>query len=37
MYCVHAQSNFDLNAINNSKMTFAYDAMYGSGITLLRD
>ena len=36
MYCVHAQSNFDLNAINNSKMTFAYDAMYGSGMNAVK-
>ena len=36
MYCVHAQSNFDLNAINNSKMSFAYDAMYGSGMNAVK-
>ena len=32
MYCKHAEANFDLDAINNSVMNFAYDAMFGAGM-----
>ena len=32
MYCKHAQAYFDLDAIRNSNMNFAYDAMYGAGM-----
>jgi phosphomannomutase len=31
MYFEHAQKSFDLAAIKNSGMVFAYDAMYGAG------
>lgn len=31
LYCKHVQKNFDLKAIKRSKMTLAYDAMYGAG------
>ena len=34
MYCAHEQSNFDLKSINNSKMNFAYDAMFGAGMNV---
>jgi phosphomannomutase len=36
MYCEHAQKNFDLNAIRNSKMKFAYDAMWGAGQNVIK-
>ena len=36
MYCKHVKENFDLNAINNSSMNFAYDAMYGSGMNVVK-
>ena len=32
MYCKHAEAHFDLDAIRNSDMNFAYDAMYGAGM-----
>ncbi|MEC7646470.1 MAG: phosphoglucomutase/phosphomannomutase family protein [Bacteroidota bacterium] len=32
MYCKHAEDHFDLDAIRNSDMNFAYDAMYGAGM-----
>jgi phosphomannomutase len=30
-YIAHVEKNFDLNAIRNSGLRFAYDAMYGAG------
>jgi phosphomannomutase len=35
-YCKHVEANFDLDAIRNSKMEFAYDAMYGAGQRVIR-
>lgn len=32
MYCKHAEESFDLDAIRESDMNFAYDAMYGAGM-----
>ncbi len=36
MYCEHVRANFDLDAIRNSGLQFAYDAMYGSGQNVMR-
>ena len=36
MYCNHAQANFDLDAIRDSDMNFAYDAMFGSGMNVVK-
>ena len=36
MYIKHAESVFDLDAIRNSNMNFAYDAMYGAGRDVVR-
>ena len=36
MYCKHAQANFDLDSIRNSDMNFAYDAMFGSGMNVVK-
>jgi phosphomannomutase len=36
MYCEHVSANFDLDLINNSKMKFAYDAMYGAGMNVIK-
>lgn len=36
MYIKHAESVFDLDAIRNSDMNFAYDAMYGAGKDVVR-
>jgi phosphomannomutase len=36
MYCEHVSTNFDLDLINNSKMKFAYDAMYGAGMNVIK-
>lgn len=36
MYIKHAEQNFDLDAIRNSEMNFAYDAMYGAGKDVVR-
>ena len=36
MYCAHAQANFDLKSIINSKMNFAYDAMFGAGMNVVK-
>lgn len=36
MYCDHVSANFDLDLINNSKMKFAYDAMYGAGMNVIK-
>ena len=36
IYVKHVEANFDLDAIRNSKMNFAYDAMYGAGQNVMR-
>ena len=36
MYIKNAESAFDLDAIRNSNMNFAYDAMYGAGRDVMR-
>ena len=36
MYCKHAENNFDLGAINDSDMHFAYDAMFGAGMNAVK-
>ncbi len=36
IYFDHVEANFDMEAIRNSKMNFAYDAMYGSGQDVMR-
>ena len=36
LYVQEVESKFDLNAINNSGMEFAYDAMYGAGQNAMR-
>lgn len=36
MYIKHAEASFDLEAIRNSEMSFAYDAMYGAGKDVMR-
>lgn len=36
MYVNHVEKNFDMNAIRNTKMKFAYDAMYGAGQNVMR-
>jgi phosphomannomutase len=36
MYCTHAEAYFDLDAIRNSTMNFAYDAMYGAGMNAVK-
>jgi phosphomannomutase len=36
MYIKHVENNFDLDAIRNSKMEFAYDAMFGAGQNVMR-
>jgi len=36
MYCDHAIANFDLDAIRNSGLKLALDAMYGSGQNVLK-
>ena len=36
MYVNHVEANFDMDAIRNSDMCFAYDAMYGSGQDVMR-
>ena len=35
-YCKHAENNFDLEAINNSELNFAYDAMFGAGMNTVK-
>jgi phosphomannomutase len=35
MYVEHVKANFDLDAIQNSKMNLIYDAMYGAGQRVL--
>ncbi len=36
MYVKHVEKNFDMDAIRNTKMNFAYDAMYGAGQNVMR-
>jgi len=36
MYVDHVEANFDMDAIRNSKINFAYDAMFGSGQDVMR-
>lgn len=36
MYCDHVESNFDMKAIQNSGLKFAYDAMYGAGQNVIQ-
>lgn len=36
MYIKHAEASFDLDAIRNSELNFAYDAMYGAGRDVMR-
>ncbi len=36
MYVQHAEANFDLEAIRNSSLNLAYDAMYGAGQNVMR-
>jgi phosphomannomutase len=35
-YCAHVEKSFDLDAINNSSMNLAFDAMYGSGQNVIK-
>ena len=35
-YISHVEKNFDLDAIRNSKLNLAYDAMYGAGQNVMR-
>jgi phosphomannomutase len=37
MYVDHIRSSFDLEAIKNCGLSFAYDAMYGAGRRVMRD
>jgi len=36
MYIDHVEANFDMEAIRNSKMNFAFDAMFGAGQNVMR-
>jgi phosphomannomutase len=36
LYCKHIEKNFDLKAIQKSKMTLAYDAMFGAGQNVIK-
>lgn len=36
MYCDKVEANFDLDAIRNSGLEFAYDAMFGAGQNVMR-
>lgn len=36
MYCEHVEKNFDLDAIRNSGLSLAYDAMFGAGQNVIR-
>ena len=36
MYCKHVEGNFDLKSIRNSDMNFAYDAMFGAGMNVVK-
>jgi len=35
-YCKHAEASFDLEAIRSSEMNFAYDAMFGAGMNVVK-
>ena len=35
-YCSHTRNNFDISLINNSKINFAYDAMFGAGMNVVK-
>jgi phosphomannomutase len=35
-YCAHVERSFDLDAIRNSNLELAYDAMYGAGQNVIR-
>lgn len=36
MYCEHVEASFDMDAIRNSGLNLAYDAMYGAGQNVMR-
>lgn len=36
MYCDHVEASFDMDAIRNSGLNLAYDAMYGAGQNAMR-
>lgn len=36
IYIEHIKENFDLDAIRNSNVTLAYDAMYGAGMNVIK-
>jgi len=36
MYVDHVEKNFDMEALRNTSMNFAYDAMYGAGQNVMR-
>jgi len=36
IYCNHVEHSFDMEAIRNSDLQFAFDAMYGSGQNVMR-
>ena len=36
LYIAQVEKNFDLNAIRNSGLVFAYDAMYGAGMRVMQ-
>ncbi len=36
IYCKHVEDSFDMEAIRNSDLQFAFDAMYGSGQNVMR-
>ena len=35
-YCSHTRNNFDISLINDSKINFAYDAMFGAGMNVVK-
>ena len=36
IYCKHVDNNFDLDSIRSSDLNFAYDAMYGAGMNVVK-
>ncbi len=36
IYCKHIEANFDLDSIKNSGINFAYDAMFGAGMNVIK-
>ncbi len=36
MYVEHVENNFDMKAIRETSMNFAYDAMFGAGQNVMR-